>query len=135
VWSLELDSVTLMGAFQLGIFYNSKIFGNSVIIYELRYDMECTNTAKRNGFKLKEEQCRLHVRREFFTQRATRPWHSYPEKLRVPQPWRHSRPGWMGPWAASAGRGQPCPRHSTGVGWVFRYLPRQSVLRLHRIIE
>jgi len=89
-----------MGAFQLGIFYNSKIFGNSVIIYELRYDMECTNTAKRNGFKLKEEQCRLHVRREFFTQRATRPWHSYPEKLRVPQPWRHSRPGWMGPWAA-----------------------------------
>lgn len=86
VWSLELDSVTLMGAFQLGIFYSSKIFGNSVIIYELRYDMECTNTAKRNGFKLKEEQCRLHVRREFFTQRATRPWHSYPEKLRVPQP-------------------------------------------------
>ena len=23
-----------------------------------------------------------------------------PERLWMPHPWRHSRPGWMGPWAA-----------------------------------
>jgi len=31
---------------------------------------------------------------------AVRRWHSCPEKLWVPHPWRRSRPGWMGPWAA-----------------------------------
>ena len=49
---------------------------------------------------LKEKRFRLDVRRKFFTQRAVRPWHSCLEKLWVPHPWSHSRPGWMGPWAA-----------------------------------
>jgi len=42
----------------------------------------------------------LDVVKKFFTQRAVRQWHSCPEKLWVPHPWRHSRPGWMGPGAA-----------------------------------
>ena len=32
----------------------------------------------------------------------------------VPHPWRRSRPGWMGPWAAWADGGQPCPWQGLG---------------------
>ena len=53
-----------------------------------------------NGFKLKDGRFKLNVRKNFFTQRVVRHWHSCPEKLWVPHPWRCSRPGWMGPWAA-----------------------------------
>jgi len=55
---------------------------------------------RRNGFKLSEGKIGLDVRKKFFTQRVVRHWHCYPEKLWMPQPWRCSRPGWMGPWAA-----------------------------------
>jgi len=37
-----------------------------------------------------------------------------PREAVVPHPWRRSRPGWMGPWAAWAGGGQPCPRQGLG---------------------
>ena len=37
-----------------------------------------------------------------------------PEKLWVPNPWRCSRPGWMGPWAVWAGGRQPCLQQGTG---------------------
>jgi len=60
------------------------------------------------GFKLKEGKFELDIRRKLFTQRAVRPWHSCPEKLWAPHPWRHSGPGWR-PWAASAAGLQPCP--------------------------
>jgi len=63
----------------------------------------------RTGFKLKERRFRLNVRKKFFTQRAVRPWHSCPEKLWMPHPWRHSVPGWMEPYAAWASSWQPCP--------------------------
>jgi len=53
----------------------------------------------KNGFKLKEGRIRLGLRRKFLTQRAVRPWHCCTEKLWVPHPWRHSRLGWMEPWA------------------------------------
>lgn len=37
---------------------------------------------------------RLDVRRDFYTQRVVRCWHS------CGAPWRCSRTGWMGAWAA-----------------------------------
>jgi len=43
-----------------------------------------------NYFKLKEERLNFAVRNKFFTQRAVRHWHSCPEKLWMPHPWRHS---------------------------------------------
>jgi len=49
-----------------------------------------------NGFKVKEERFSLDVRKKFFPQRAVRHWHSCPEKLLVPRPWRCPRPGLMG---------------------------------------
>jgi len=49
------------------------------------------------NIKLKEEIFRSGARRNFFTQSVMRRWHSCPEKLWVPHPWRCSRPGWMGP--------------------------------------
>ena len=49
---------------------------------------------------LKAGTSRLDFRQKFFAQRVVRPWHSCPEKLWMPHSWRHSRPGWMGPWAA-----------------------------------
>ena len=30
-------------------------------------------------------------------------WPQKPDRLRIPHPWRCSRPGWMGPWAAWSG--------------------------------
>jgi len=53
-----------------------------------------------NAFEVKEGRFRLDTGKKFYTMRVVRPWHSCPEKLWVPHPWRHSRPGWMGPWAA-----------------------------------
>jgi len=41
----------------------------------------------------------------------------WPGEAVVPHPWRHSRPGWMVPWAASAGGGKPCPWQWVGTGW------------------
>ena len=53
-----------------------------------------------NGCKLKEGRFRLDIRGKFFTMRVVRCWNSCPERLWMPHPWRCSRPGWMGPWAA-----------------------------------
>jgi len=42
-----------------------------------------------------------------------------PERLWMPHPWRCSRPGWMGPWAAwSSIRGWwPCMQQGVGASW------------------
>jgi len=53
-----------------------------------------------SGLKVKEGRLRLDVRRKFFIQRVVRHWHSCPEKLWVPHPWRCSRPNWIWLWAA-----------------------------------
>ena len=39
-----------------------------------------------------------------------------PREAVVPHPWRHSRPGWMGPWAAELLGGSPA--HGREWGWV-----------------
>ena len=42
-----------------------------------------------------------------------------PRELWVPHPCRHSRPGGMGPWAAWAGGGQPCPWLGVALGGLW----------------
>jgi len=51
---------------------------------------------------MEREQLVLDVSRKFFTRMVVRPWHSCPEKLWVPYPWKYLRPGCMRPWAASS---------------------------------
>ena len=53
-----------------------------------------------DGFKLKEGKFKSAIRGKLFTERVARPWHRLPRQAVVPHLWRHSRPGWMGPWAA-----------------------------------
>lgn len=54
---------------------------------------------------------------KFFTKRVMRCWHRLPRDPEwMPRPWRCSRPGWMGPWAAWDGGGQPCPWQGLGLG-------------------
>jgi len=49
-----------------------------------------------NGFKLKEVRFRLAIRKNLFTLRMVRLWHSFPEKLWMPHHWKRSRSDWMG---------------------------------------
>jgi len=46
----------------------------------------------------------------------------------MPHPWRCSRPGCMGPWAASFSGWQPCPQQEGGTAWTLRSLPTQAIL-------
>ena len=54
-----------------------------------------------------------------------------PERLWMPHPWRCSRPGWMGPWAAWSdiryGRWLPCLWWGVGASWSLRSLPTQAI--------
>jgi len=45
-----------------------------------------------------------------------------------PHPLRHSRPGWMGSWAAWSGRWQPCPQQGVGTRWASRSSPTLAIL-------
>ena len=47
-----------------------------------------------------------------------------PGKLWVPRPWRCSRQGWMGPWAAWAGEGQP----AHGWNWIGFKVPSNPTI-------
>jgi len=48
-----------------------------------------------DGFKLEESRFRLYFRKKFFTV-SWEPGNRLPERLWMPPPWKHSRPGWMG---------------------------------------
>jgi len=67
---------------------------------------------RRNGFKLKEGRWRLCIRMKFFTQRAVRPWHCYPEKCGCPIHGSAQGHGWA--LGSLSWRGQPA--HSRRVG-------------------
>lgn len=56
--------------------------------------------------------------------------------LSDPHPWRHSRVGWMGPWAARAGGWQSCPQQRIGAEWTLRSLLTQcnsAILRVSAV--
>jgi len=60
-----------------------------------------TDKTRGNSFKLKDNIFRLDKRKKFFTLVAVRALAQLPREAVVPHhPWRHSRSGWMGPWAA-----------------------------------
>jgi len=69
-----------------------------------------------NGFKLKEDRFRLDDGKKCHWKGGEALALLLREAV-VPHPWRYWRPGWMGPWAAWAGGGQPCPWHGVGTGW------------------
>ena len=46
-------------------------------------------------------------------------------------PWKHSRPGWMGPWAAWFSGWQPCPLQGVGTRWSLRSFPTKAILRFY----
>ena len=50
-----------------------------------------------------------------------------PREAMVPHLWR-CWPGWMGPWAAWAGGGQPCLWKVVGTGWALGPNPTQQVM-------
>jgi len=79
-----------------------------------------------NGFKLKERIFELDVREAILHSEDGEALAQLPIEAVVPHPWRHSRPGWMGPWAAELVGGSPA--HSRGIwtGWFLRCLPNQA---------
>ena len=73
-----------------------------------------------DNFNLKEGRFRLHIVTLYSEDGKVL---AQLEKLWLLHPWRHSRPGWMGPWADWAGGWQSCPQQWVGTRWVLRTLP------------
>ena len=69
-----------------------------------------SNSTRGNGLKLHHEMFRSDIRKNLFSQRAVRQWHSCPGRWRSYCPWRCSRTVWMWHWGMwSVGM--------VGVGW------------------
>lgn len=70
----------------------------------------CSDRARGNGFKLKDEVFRWDTRREFFNVRIVRHQCRLPrEGLDGPRGWKGSRPGEMGLWATWPSGWHLCP--------------------------
>jgi len=54
-----------------------------------------------------EGRFRLDVREEILSPECGKALAQLPREAVVPHPWRCSRPGWMGPWAAELLGGSP----------------------------
>jgi len=59
-------------------------------------------------------------------------WTGCPEKLWMPHPWRNSRTGWIGLWAAWTGGWQPYPRQGSWNRVIFKILSKTyAILRFY----
>jgi len=85
-----------------------------------------------NGFKLKEGRFRLDAGESSLLWEWWGAATGYPERLWMPRPWRCSRPGWMGTWAAWSSitcRGWwPCLWLGGGDSWSLTSLPTWAFL-------
>ena len=61
-----------------------------------------------NGFKLKKERFSQDIRKKFFYNKSGEALIGCPEMWWMPHPWRHSRSGWTGLWAAWSSCRCPC---------------------------
>ena len=64
-----------------------------------------SNNTGGDNFKLRGRRCILQVRENFFFffffySDGSEALALLPRELWVPHPWKHSKPGWIGPWAA-----------------------------------
>ena len=74
--------------------------------------------------------CLTGIRGKFLAERVVRCWTAAQRGCGCPiHPWRCSRPGWMGPWAAWAGMKcggwWPCLWWGVGASWSLGCLPTQ----------
>ncbi len=62
---------------------------------ERDFSRACSGRVRNDALKPEQLRFSLDIRKKFFTQRAVRPWHSCPERLWMPHPWRCLRPGYI----------------------------------------
>lgn len=82
-----------------------------------------------NNFKQKEDRLiyMLGLLFFFFFFKLLRGWLGTPEKPWKFQPWRYSRPVWMGPWTVWPSAQQPHPKQR-GWNYLFKSLPTHAIL-------
>ena len=56
----------------------------------------CSDSIRRNVFKLKEGRFRPNIRKKLFIVRVVRHWNRLHSEVVNAPPWKHSSPGWMG---------------------------------------
>ena len=96
---------------------HSNFFAKFLLDCNFIYFLSIQNDrTRRNGFQLKEGRFGLGFRKKSFSQRTVRP--RLPEEAADAHLWRHSRPGWVGSWAAWSGGWQ-----GVGARWSLKSPP------------